>query len=124
MEQNENPLRKLGQAKATKRNLGVRHRKTVLSYNGSSINIHIDSTSAKESEEACMNEYCSDAQLESKQSQIYDIKAVTENKDKQQIKTIIGQLLGGSAENILSSMDKSDEESGKDDDSSNDSANN
>ena len=50
MELNENPLRKLGQAKATKRNLGVRHRKTVLSYNGSNINIHIDSTSAKESE--------------------------------------------------------------------------
>ena len=71
-----------------------------------------------------MNEYCSDAQLESKQSQIYYIKAVTENKDKPQIKTIIGQLLGGSAENIFSSVDKSDEESGKDDDSRNDSANN
>ena len=77
MKLNKNPLRKLVQAKATKRNVRVSHRKSMLFYDGSSINIYTDSTLAKEPGEVCMNEYCSDAQLESKQSQIYYIKSAS-----------------------------------------------
>ena len=82
------------QTKNAKNKLKTKQKQTVLSYEGSSVCIHINSTSIGELEVYSENEHRVDSQLDSDQIEIYDIKKVTDDKDFLEIKKTVGQLLG------------------------------
>ena len=114
MEIKRNSRHKKVQAKNAKNKLKTKLKKTVLSYEGSSVCIHINSTSIGEPEVYLENEHRVDSQLEADQIEIYDIKKVTDDKDFLEIKKTAGQLLGGPAVSALSMLSgcnqKQDEE--------------
>ena len=97
-----------------KKKLKTKLKQTVLSYEESSVCIHINSTSIGEPEVYLENEHRVDSQLESDQIEIYDIKKVTDNKDFLEIMKTAGELLGGPAVCALSMLSccnkKQDEE--------------